>query len=102
MITSFLFPLLIIALLVLLLFCERRGRKARKRFEYERHRMNEAKLHFFTDISYDLRTPLSMIVSQLDKIIGEHAGKPAAQDLTPVVHNARMLMEEIDRILDFK
>ena len=102
MITNFLFLALIVALLILLFICERRGRRARKRFEKERLRMNEAKLHFFTDISHDLRTPLSMIISPLDKIIGEHAGEPVSQELTPVIHNARILMDEIDRILDFK
>ena len=102
MITNFLFPAIIIALLILLFLIERKGRQERKRFENERIRMNEAKLHFFTDISYDLRNPLSMIISPLDKIIGEHAGEPIAKELTPVIHNARMLMEEIDRILDFK
>lgn len=102
MITNFLFPAIIIILLVLLFLCGRRGRQARKRFEKERLRMNEAKLHFFTDISEDLRTPLSMIISPLDKIIGEHAGEPVSKELVPVLHNARIVMDEIDRILDFK
>ena len=102
MITNFLFPAIIIILLVLLFLCGRRGRQARKRFEKERLRINEAKLHFFTDISQDLRTPLAMIISPLDKIIGEHAGEPVSKELVPVLHNARILMDEIDRILDFK
>lgn len=80
----------------------RRLRKSRRQLEAERRRIDEAKLHFFSSISYDLRTPLSMIISPLDQIISENADKPVAGKLKQVAGNARLLMDEIDRLLDFK
>lgn len=99
---SIISSVLVLALLLFLIICLFRSRKARKRLEAERLRIDEAKLSFYTRISYDLRTPLYMIISPLEKIIGEHQGEAIAQDLEYVAKNARILMDEIDRILDFK
>ena len=76
--------------------------RSRQRLESERQRLSEAKINFFSNISDDLRTPLSLIISTVDKIIGEHRGEPLSKDLTQVENSARALMEEMDRILDFK
>lgn len=94
--------IIVLILIILLLLCLWRGRKVRKHYEYERQKINEAKLRFFTDISYDLRTPLSLIIGPLDKFISEHAGEPAALELEEAARYSHILMEEIDRILDFK
>lgn len=75
---------------------------SRRRLEAERQQINEAKLRFFTSISHDLRTPLSMIITPLEKIINEQSGSPVAEQLREVAGNARFLMDEIDQILDFK
>ena len=90
--TAIVIILCILALLLIVfqIIGIRRLRQSRRQMEAERRRIDEAKLHFFSSISYDLRTPLSMIISPLDRIIAENAG------------NARLLMDEIDRLLDFK
>lgn len=75
---------------------------SRKKLEAERQQINEAKLRFFTNISHDLRTPLSMVITPLDRIIREQSGSPVAEQLQEVAGNARLLMDEIDQILDFK
>ena len=69
------------ALLILQYVYVRRCRKFRKRYEADIRRTNEAKLRFYTEISSDLRTPLSLIISPLEKIIGEHSGDPIALEL---------------------
>lgn len=69
---------------------------SRKKLEAERQQINEAKLRFFTNISHDLRTPLSMIITPLEKIINEQSGSPVAEQLREVAGNARFLMDEID------
>ena len=102
--TALVIILCILALLLLVVFGLgiSRLRQSRLRLEAERRRIDEAKLHFFSSISYDLRTPLSMIISPLDRIITENAGKPVADQLKQVAGNARLLMDEVDRLLDFK
>ena len=80
----------------------RRLRRIRQRLEAEQRRIDDSKLHFFTCISHDLRAPLSVIIPALDRIMAENAGKPVAEQLRQVSANARLLMDEIDRLLDFK
>ena len=77
-------------------------RKSRQRLEAERQRMNDLKLRVFTNLSHDLRTPMSMIITPLDQIMREHAGEPVAQELEKVLRSAHVLMDEIDQLLDFK
>jgi DNA-binding response OmpR family regulator len=100
-------PLIILSvltavLLILLHVFIFRSRRTKKRYEADIRRTNEAKLRFYTEISSDLRTPLSLIISPLEKIIDEHQGDPITQELEDVEKNARILMDEIDRILEFK
>jgi len=79
-----------------------RTNRARKQLEEERRMMEEAKLRFFTNISQDLRSPLKMIISPLERLIGENKGNPVGKELEKVNRSAHLLMEEIDQILDFK
>ena len=102
--TAIVIILCILALLLIVfqIIGIRRLRQSRRQMEAERRRIDEAKLHFFSSISYDLKTPMSMIISPLDRIIAENAGRPVAGQLKQVAGNARLLMDEIDRLLDFK
>jgi len=98
-------PLLVVlsSLGVLVYLLHLREMKRRQmQMESERRRMSEAKVSFFSNISDDLRNPLSMIITTVDKLIDEHPGEPLAQDLAHVDSDARTLLDEIDRILDFK
>lgn len=86
---------------ILLLLYMFRSRK-RRRIEKERMRMEEAKLQFFTNISHDLRTPLAMIIAPLDNLIHRSDGQSMSRELEQIDRNARVLLDEIDQILDFK
>ena len=102
--TALVIILSVLALLLIIaqIFVIRRMRRTRRRLEAEQRRIDDAKLHFFTCISHDLRSPLSMIIPSLDRMMSENAGKPIAGQLRQVSANARLLMDEIDRLLDFK
>ncbi len=63
----------------------------------------QSKLVFFTNVSHDLRTPLSLIISPVEELLG-------ARNLTPdqevMVHiaakNCKILQRMINEILDFR
>lgn len=65
--------------------------------------MEEANMRFFTNISHDLRTPLSLIITPLEKLIGnQNLDTRVKADLKHIYHNAEILMEAINQLLDFR
>ena len=75
--------------------------------KYEKEKMvelNELKLDFFTKITHDLRTPLSLIIGPTTDI-AENAGNQSAyvSDRIGIIHkNATRLLTLINQILDFR
>lgn len=65
-------------------------------------RLNEMKLKFFTNISHDLRTPLTLIITPLQIMINEFANGNLHKRLQTMYKNAQQLMELIDTLLDFR
>ena len=64
--------------------------------------MNDAKINFFTNISHDLRTPLSLIITPLEKLLSVKAIKEYSDDLNMIHRNAMVLMNEMDQLLDIR
>ena len=73
-----------------------------RKLETEKRLIDDVKLRFFTNFSHDLRTPVSMIITSLEHIIRNHSGEPVAKELEQVDRNARIYMDELDKLLDFK
>lgn len=74
----------------------------RKRKEQMEQRMTEFRLQFFTNISHELRTPISLILSPVGSLMDDYSEDKARQ-LLPIVHdNAEGLMELVNRLLDFR
>ena len=61
-----------------------------------------SKLQFFTNISHEVRTPLTLILGPLDKLIGLLHDSPYLPDLELVHKNAGRLLRVINQILDFR
>ena len=86
-----------------------RERAERQRQLMERQKMEqitEMKLQFFTNISHDLRTPLTLIISPLEHIMkklrdGETPDNLLAQ-LKNIDKNAQQLLREVSALLDFR
>lgn len=76
--------------------------KNRQKLAQERIEMNEAKMQFFTNISHDLRTPLTMILTPLSRLLKENKGTPMEQDLTLMNRSAQTLLDELNQLLDFR
>lgn len=76
---------------------------AQIRMEAERqHQLNEMKIRFFTNISHDLRTPLSLIITPLETYLENESHKEAEKVLRPVYKNAVRLLNLVNQILDFR
>lgn len=99
--------LLLGAVAALLLHSRRRHRRLmeRKMKEMEadkQHQMDEAKMRFFTNISHDLRTPLSLIILPVEKLLNSPDGKAIRQELNTIHGNAMTLLDEMNQLLDFR
>jgi len=65
--------------------------------------LNEKKLSFFTDISHEFRTPLTLIINPIKELIHSKGSKTDTNDLIPIVHrNARRLLSLVDQLLLFR
>lgn len=75
----------------------------KKRLEDEQMvRMNEMKLRFFTNISHDLRTPLTLIMVPLQVMMDEVKDEKIRARLKTMHSNALHLLEMINTLLDFR
>ena len=63
--------------------------------------INEIKLRFFTNISHDLRTPLTLIITPLQILLKDAANESMRKKLSVMYKNAQQLMALINSLLDF-
>ncbi len=86
-----------------------RGRE-RKVFEQKRkddairkqEELNQMKFKFFTNVSHDLRTPLTLIVSPLEAMLKEARDEKETRRLTLMRNNAMRLLALVNQLLDFR
>ncbi|WP_343556489.1 two-component regulator propeller domain-containing protein [Sphingobacterium sp.] len=65
--------------------------------------LHEAKLNFFTNISHEFRTPLSLIIGPLNQLKGDRSLSAYAQEhLGYATRNADRLMNLVNQLLDFR
>lgn len=60
------------------------------------------KLQFFTNVSHEVRTPLTLILAPLDRLMGLMHDSPYLPDLRLIQKNANRLLRVINQILDFR
>jgi signal transduction histidine kinase/DNA-binding response OmpR family regulator len=64
--------------------------------------LTERKISFFTDISHEFRTPLTLIVGPLKDLMEETDSGPIQKKLSTVHRNARRLLSLVDQLLLFR
>tara|TARA_B100000809_G_scaffold43630_2_gene37910 strand:+ start:49078 stop:53193 length:4116 start_codon:yes stop_codon:yes gene_type:complete len=65
--------------------------------------VNQMKLRLFTNISHDFRTPLTLIIGPLQRMIKEKTGTNSIQEQHKIMNrNANMLLDLINQLLDFR
>ncbi|WP_455584852.1 hybrid sensor histidine kinase/response regulator transcription factor [Bacteroides sp.] len=63
----------------------------------------ELKINFFTNVTHEIRTPLSLIVAPLEKIILSGDGNESTRrNLDIIKHNADRLLDLVNQLLDFR
>ena len=74
-----------------------------QRREAERaHALEQLKTKFFTNVSHEFRTPLSLIIAPLDKIIKHTGDEEQKKQLNLVQRNAKRLLSLVNQLLDFR
>lgn len=66
-------------------------------------KLNRAKLDFFTNISHEFRTPLTLILGPLQSLLeSNELGKHARNHLFRINNNAQRLLRLVNQLLDFR
>lgn len=69
-------------------------------------KMNEMKLRFFTNISHEFRTPLTLILAPLKELIRKkedfHLDEEVSSKIILIQNNAQRLMKLVNQLLDFR
>ncbi|NVO20857.1 MAG: response regulator [Bacteroidetes bacterium] len=102
-----LYSLLIFGSLILFMRLNTSRMKVQHQLELERkekeqiEELNQLKLGFFTNISHEFKTPLTLIMGHLDNL--KHAGtEKKAMTITNIERNTRRLLFLINQLLEFR
>ncbi|UII23193.1 two-component regulator propeller domain-containing protein [Fulvivirga ligni] len=69
----------------------------------QQEKMNQMKLQFFTNISHEFRTPLTLILGPLQQILQEYKGSNRVfKQLVVIQQNANQLLKLINQLMDFR
>lgn len=73
--------------------------------QHEAQRMHELdmmKIRFFTNISHEFRTPLTLIITPLEKILKQTKDTGQKNQLRLISRNAKRLLHLVNQLLDFR
>lgn len=101
---------LIIICLAIYAYIKYRERQAQLHYEIklahlqseQEKQLNERKLSFFTNISHEFRTPLTLIINPLKEILYKEGGDIDVSGLNIVYRNAKRLLSLVDQLLLFR
>lgn len=81
---------------------QRMERQQRDMEIQQQREMDEAKMRFFTNVSHDMRTPLSLIITPLQRLLKGNLSDDMRTQLELINHSAETLKDEITQLLDFR
>ncbi|MCU7552283.1 ATP-binding protein [Chitinophagaceae bacterium LB-8] len=74
-----------------------------ERKEIERMReLDRLKIKFLTNLSHEFRTPISLILGPVDKLLIQEKNEQASSQLHMIKRNARRLLNLVNQLLDFR
>ncbi len=66
------------------------------------HEMDEMKFRFFTNISHEFRTPITLIINPVERLL-QITPQEESRNLLKIIHNnANSLLELVNQLLDFR
>jgi signal transduction histidine kinase/ligand-binding sensor domain-containing protein/DNA-binding response OmpR family regulator len=83
---------------------EKAERETERVINEKEKEINEKRLTFFTNISHEFRTPLTLVINPLKEILGKSGtqDETQAKELNIVYRNARRLLSLVDQLLIFR
>ena len=83
-----------------------RRRKEQERLRLQEHihaeQLNEAKIQFFMNISHDIRTPMTLIMSPLQKLITTDKDAARQKQYSLMERNGKRIQSLIDQLMDLR
>ncbi len=70
--------------------------------ESKKEELHQLQLQFFTNISHEFRTPLSLITGPVDKLIKENPDSRNLHSYQVIQRNANRLLQLINELMDFR
>lgn len=78
------------------------NRMRRKQKEQMEEHLTQMKFRFFTNISHEFRTPLTLIITPLSSMLSEIQDGKRKKQLYSIYHNAQELLQLVNQLLDFR
>ena len=66
------------------------------------HEFYQQKMEFFTTMAHEIRTPLSLIMAPLEKLLSSEKKPESLQQLNVMEHNTQRLQTLVNQLLDFR
>jgi len=85
-----------------LLFRYYQQRTHRLLIQKNEEKLNQMKFQFFTNISHEFRTPLTLILTPLESVMKELQGSPVEKRVHAVYRHAQELLNLVNELLDFR
>jgi ligand-binding sensor domain-containing protein/signal transduction histidine kinase/DNA-binding response OmpR family regulator len=102
------YALSILGILMAVRYLERKRQESRFILQQEREEarrfkeLDQLKTKFFTNVSHEFRTPVSLIISPIEKLVNMEEDPNKKSHLVLVHKNARRLLNLVNQLLDFR
>ncbi|PZR29945.1 MAG: hybrid sensor histidine kinase/response regulator [Citrobacter freundii] len=69
---------------------------------HRQHELDAMKVHFFTNVSHELKTPLALIITPVEKLLKQPFPEGEQRHFQLIHRNAKRLLNMVDELLDFR
>lgn len=98
----------IVGALLLVRWIALKRERIKTRIKYERleaermHELDLMKIRFFTNVSHEFRTPLTLILAPVEKLLKTESDPEEKKQFELIHRNARRLLNLVNQLLDFR